>query len=93
MLVLFFFTMIRSSSMVPFILVYYLRITITRWHAGRDQRPLKSSVVGRPILLALEEIDGSPSFLEKALQFLETYGEFLPHSLIKSIVSYIGYFV
>ncbi|EOA19967.1 hypothetical protein CARUB_v10000228mg [Capsella rubella] len=44
------------------------------FNSWRDQRPLKSSVVGRPILLALEEIDGSPSFLEKALQFLETYG-------------------
>lgn len=44
------------------------------FNSWRDHRPLKSSVVGRPILLALEEIDGSPSFLEKALQFLETYG-------------------
>jgi hypothetical protein len=31
-------------------------------------------VVGRPILLALEDIDGSPSFLEKALCFIEQYG-------------------
>jgi hypothetical protein len=31
-------------------------------------------VVGRPILLALEDIDGSPSFLEKALRFIEQYG-------------------
>ncbi|CAH8313569.1 unnamed protein product [Eruca vesicaria subsp. sativa] len=41
---------------------------------GRDKRPSKSLVVGRPILLALEDIDGSPSFLEKALQFIENYG-------------------
>lgn len=41
---------------------------------GRDKRPIKSLVVGRPILLALEDIDGSPSFLEKALRFLEKYG-------------------
>jgi len=41
---------------------------------GREKRPLKSLVVGRPILLALEDIDGSPSFLEKALQFIEKYG-------------------
>ncbi|XP_056846296.1 rho GTPase-activating protein 7 isoform X2 [Raphanus sativus] len=40
---------------------------------GRDKRPL-NLVVGRPILLALEDIDGSPSFLEKALQFIEKYG-------------------
>ncbi|GAB2277091.1 Rho GTPase-activating protein 7 [Dionaea muscipula] len=40
----------------------------------RDKRPVKSLVVGRPILLALEDIDGGPSFLEKALRFLETSG-------------------
>jgi hypothetical protein len=32
-------------------------------------------VVGRPILLALEDIDGGPSFLEKALRFLEKFGK------------------
>ncbi|XP_041998858.1 rho GTPase-activating protein 7-like isoform X2 [Salvia splendens] len=41
---------------------------------GRERRPVKSLVVGRPILLALEDIDGGPSFLEKALRFLEKYG-------------------
>ncbi|XP_074332766.1 rho GTPase-activating protein 6-like isoform X2 [Apium graveolens] len=40
----------------------------------RERRPVKSLVVGRPILLALEDIDGGSSFLEKALQFLEKYG-------------------
>lgn len=40
----------------------------------RDKRPIKSLVVGRPILLALEDIDGGASFLEKALCFLEKYG-------------------
>ncbi|KAH7684035.1 Rho GTPase activation protein [Dioscorea alata] len=40
----------------------------------RDRRPGKSLVVGRPILLALEDIDGSPSFLEKALRYIEQYG-------------------
>ncbi|KAK4492342.1 hypothetical protein RD792_003146 [Penstemon davidsonii] len=44
------------------------------FHQWRDRRPIKSLVVGRPILLALEDIDGGPSFLEKALQFLEKYG-------------------
>eukprot|EP00850_Spirogloea_muscicola_P010167 SM000059S18644 [mRNA] locus=s59:152146:159964:+ [translate_table: standard] len=39
-----------------------------------SRKPLKSLVVGRPILLALEEIDGSPSFLEKALTFVEQHG-------------------
>ena len=42
--------------------------------SGRERRPVKSLVVGRPILLALEDIDGSPSFLEKALCFIEQYG-------------------
>ncbi|XP_020268586.1 rho GTPase-activating protein 7-like, partial [Asparagus officinalis] len=42
--------------------------------AWRNKRPIKSLVVGRPILLALEDIDGGPSFLEKALRFLEKYG-------------------
>ncbi|GBG84655.1 hypothetical protein CBR_g39031 [Chara braunii] len=41
---------------------------------GKDKRPLKSMVVGRPVLLALEELDGTPSFLEKALCFVETHG-------------------
>ncbi|MBA0875166.1 hypothetical protein Goshw_027265 [Gossypium schwendimanii] len=44
------------------------------FHQWRDKRTAKSLVVGRPILLALEDIDGSPSFLEKALQFLEKFG-------------------
>lgn len=37
-------------------------------------RQVKSLVVGRPILLALEDIDGTPSFLEKALKFVEENG-------------------
>ncbi|EPS66817.1 hypothetical protein M569_07959, partial [Genlisea aurea] len=44
------------------------------FHHWRDKRPVKSLVVGRPILLALEDIDGGPSFLEKALRFLEMHG-------------------
>lgn len=51
-----------------FIFFYY-------FYTGRDKRPVKSLVVGRPILLALEDIDGSPSFLEKALRFLEKFGK------------------
>uniref|UniRef100_A0A0Q3N7W4 PH domain-containing protein n=2 Tax=Setaria italica TaxID=4555 RepID=A0A0Q3N7W4_SETIT len=45
--------------------------SIPNW---REKRPIKSLVTGRPILLALEDIDGSPSFLEKALRFLEKHG-------------------
>ncbi|CAL5434049.1 unnamed protein product [Camellia sinensis] len=44
------------------------------FHQWMDKRPVKSMVVGRPILLALEDIDGGPSFLEKALRFLEKFG-------------------
>ncbi|XP_038984902.1 rho GTPase-activating protein 7-like isoform X3 [Phoenix dactylifera] len=40
----------------------------------KEPEPVKSTVIGRPILLALEDIDGSPSFLEKALRFIEDYG-------------------
>ncbi|PKI40417.1 hypothetical protein CRG98_039194 [Punica granatum] len=40
----------------------------------KDKQPMKSMVIGRPILLALEEVDGTPSFLEKALRFMEEYG-------------------
>lgn len=39
-------------------------------------------VVGRPILLALEDIDGGPSFLEKALRFLEKFGKWGSHIFI-----------
>ncbi|XP_062099955.1 rho GTPase-activating protein REN1-like [Humulus lupulus] len=39
-----------------------------------DRQSVKSSVIGRPILLALEDADGTPSFLEKALQFIEEHG-------------------
>ncbi|XP_051134515.1 rho GTPase-activating protein 7-like [Andrographis paniculata] len=44
------------------------------FHQWKDKRSIKSLVVGRPILLALEDIDGGPSFLEKALRYLEKYG-------------------
>ncbi|XP_045823067.1 rho GTPase-activating protein REN1-like isoform X1 [Trifolium pratense] len=39
-----------------------------------EKEPTKSTVIGRPILLALEDVDGTPSFLEKALKFLEDHG-------------------
>lgn len=41
---------------------------------SNDRQPVKSLVVGRPVLLALEDIDGTPSFLEKALRFVEEHG-------------------
>lgn len=42
----------------------------------KDREPAKSTVIGRPILLALEDVDGTPSFLEKALTFIEEHGGF-----------------
>nr|GEX68670.1 Rho GTPase-activating protein REN1-like isoform X1 [Tanacetum cinerariifolium] len=41
---------------------------------SKDQSPKKSTVLCRPILLALEDVDGTPSFLEKALCYVEDYG-------------------
>ncbi|XP_022848838.1 rho GTPase-activating protein REN1-like [Olea europaea var. sylvestris] len=40
----------------------------------KDRQPVKSLVIGRPILLALEDINGTPSLLEKALRFVEAHG-------------------
>ncbi|KAI3784176.1 hypothetical protein L1987_43270 [Smallanthus sonchifolius] len=42
--------------------------------SAKDQKQAKSTVLGRPILLALEDIDGTPSFLEKALCYVENFG-------------------
>ncbi|XVF36606.1 hypothetical protein REPUB_Repub19eG0071600 [Reevesia pubescens] len=39
-----------------------------------DKQPVRATVVGRPILLALEDVDGAPTFLEKALRFVEEHG-------------------
>ncbi|XWS14928.1 hypothetical protein CRYUN_Cryun35bG0050800 [Craigia yunnanensis] len=39
-----------------------------------DKQPVRSAVTGRPILLALEDVDGAPTFLEKALRFVEEHG-------------------
>ncbi|MFS7913181.1 putative Rho GTPase activation protein [Helianthus anomalus] len=41
---------------------------------SKDGAPGKPMILGRPILLALEDIDGTPSFLEKALRYVEDYG-------------------
>ncbi|XP_075077767.1 rho GTPase-activating protein REN1-like isoform X3 [Nicotiana tabacum] len=41
---------------------------------SNDREPVKSLVLGQPVLLALEDIDGTPSFLEKALRFIEEHG-------------------
>ncbi|KAK0577189.1 hypothetical protein LWI29_029293 [Acer saccharum] len=35
---------------------------------------VKFPVIGIPILLALEDVDGAPSFLEKALRYIEDHG-------------------
>ena len=43
-------------------------------------------VVGRPILLALEDIDGGPSFLEKALRFLEKFGKVIIPNCVELVI-------
>ncbi|KAJ0263354.1 Rho GTPase-activating protein REN1 [Hirschfeldia incana] len=40
----------------------------------KDEAPARPTVLGRPVLLALEDVDGTPSFLEKALRFVEDHG-------------------
>lgn len=42
---------------------------------ANDKPPVRSTVIGRPVLLALEDADGAPTFLEKALKFIEEHGE------------------
>ncbi|GMP80472.1 hypothetical protein CsSME_00035556 [Camellia sinensis var. sinensis] len=42
---------------------------------SKEKQLVKSLVIGRPVLLALEDIDGTPSFLEKALRFVEEHEE------------------
>ncbi|MED6123581.1 hypothetical protein PIB30_050439 [Stylosanthes scabra] len=39
-----------------------------------DKESKKSAVMGRPVLLALEDADGTPSFLEKAMRYIEEHG-------------------
>ncbi|KAK8580409.1 hypothetical protein V6N12_070685 [Hibiscus sabdariffa] len=39
-----------------------------------DKQPMGSTVLHRPILLALQDVDGAPTFLEKALRFVEEHG-------------------
>ncbi|XP_076940498.1 rho GTPase-activating protein REN1-like [Bidens hawaiensis] len=41
---------------------------------SKDRSPPKSLVLGRPVLLALEDIDGTPTFLDKALRYVEEHG-------------------
>ncbi|KAL0459127.1 UNVERIFIED_CONTAM: Rho GTPase-activating protein 7 [Sesamum latifolium] len=60
-----------ERSFIMFVTVSCMVFDKYYFEAWRDKRPVKSLVVGRPILLALEDIDGGPSFLEKALRFLE----------------------
>ncbi|TYJ45914.1 hypothetical protein E1A91_A02G088200v1 [Gossypium mustelinum] len=40
-----------------------------------NKQPVRSTVLGKPILLALEDVDGAPTFLEKALRFIEEHGK------------------
>ncbi|EHA8587900.1 rho GTPase-activating protein 7 [Cocos nucifera] len=65
---------LMSRELIPDILPVLsvgMVLTIVK---DKEPEPDKSTVIGRPILLALEDIDGSPSFLEKAFRFIEEYG-------------------
>ncbi|KAK2659882.1 hypothetical protein Ddye_006415 [Dipteronia dyeriana] len=42
--------------------------------SSEQSNAVKFPVTGRPILLALEDVDGAPSFLEKALRYIEDHG-------------------
>lgn len=53
----------------------YVSYSLSIFFPEKDKTPITSMVIGRPILLALEDIDGSPSFLEKALRFIEDHGK------------------
>ncbi|GKV33594.1 hypothetical protein SLEP1_g42080 [Rubroshorea leprosula] len=41
---------------------------------SKDKPATRFTVRGTPILLALQDVDGGPTFLEKALRFVEDYG-------------------
>lgn len=51
---------------------------------------MRATIIGTPVLLALEDVDGAPSFLEKALRFIEEHGEF--SSLLASAILFQLYF-
>lgn len=56
-----------------FIDVLYLSFLVK----DNQPQPVRPRVLGRPILLALEDVDGTPSFLEKALRFIEGHGRLI----------------
>lgn len=68
---------------------YAYSTSLKYWHLyfflAKEKKPAKSTVIGVPVLLALEDVDGAPSFLEKALRFVEEYGGFsLSHNHVTS---------
>lgn len=69
---MFLFNSEKSINCNPSFLHVFLHLFIVK-----DKEPTKSTVIGQPILLALEDADGAPSFLEKALKFVEEHGGFL----------------
>lgn len=66
-------------SILVLMIYLYLFFLLKNLFTVKDRQPVKSLVIGRPILLALEDIDGTPSFLEKALRFIERHGVPLFH--------------
>ncbi|KAK8572406.1 hypothetical protein V6N12_028460 [Hibiscus sabdariffa] len=46
-----------------------------------NEQLVRSTVIGKPILFALEDADGAPTFLEKALRYLEEHGVMVARDL------------
>lgn len=68
-----------KKNIMPFIVfIWFFSISST----VKDRETVKYAVLGRPILLALKEVDGTPSFLEKALRFIEVNGRFLSRTAL-----------
>ncbi|XP_019431176.1 PREDICTED: rho GTPase-activating protein REN1-like isoform X5 [Lupinus angustifolius] len=62
-----------TSIMISLIHLTFLWISVLK-DVKERRDSTKSTVIGRPILLALEDTDGTPTFLEKALRFIELHG-------------------
>lgn len=69
------FCMDTITASLLFVCSAYKLVFLYLTVSGREKHAVKSLVVGRPILLALEDIDGGPSLLEKALRFVEQHGK------------------
>lgn len=63
-----------------------LRRFFSAFPATKDKPSERLKVIGRPIAYALTEVDGNPAFLEKALTFIEEYGNILLRRCVLIII-------